>query len=71
MAQSRDIGLAGLRLQLDQSAALEVDAEIEADRQEQDDRDQRADGRERKAHAPEAHETEFGAVWNDAKEFHL
>ncbi len=63
----REIGRTGLRLNFDQRAADEIDAEIQAVEKEQQHRDDRQHSRDRKADAPEAHEVELGVVRNDAK----
>ena len=63
-----EIGGAALRLDLDQRAADEVDAEIEPVKKEQQDRDDRQQRRDRKADAPEAHEVELGVVRDDPQQ---
>src|SRR6185295_1984716 len=65
-AHLRDVGGAGFRLQLDQRAAAEIDAEIEPGVEEQQDRDDRQQRRDRKADAPKAHEIERRVVRDDA-----
>ena len=65
-AQLAEVGGARIGARLDQRAAGEIDAEIHADRQKHHDRDDRHDGRERIAHAPEAHETELGIFRSEA-----
>ncbi len=69
-AQLADIGRAGFRLEFEQRTAGEIDAEIHAPDQEGGDRDDRKQGRERVAHAPEAHEGEVGLLGGEAEEFH-
>ena len=60
----------GLRLHLDQRAALEVDAKIQPVEEIKRNRQNRQKCRHRKTDAPEAHEVEFGVVWNNAKQAH-
>jgi hypothetical protein len=69
-ADGARIGDVVLGLELDQRAALEVDAEIEPDRQEHDDGSKGQHGRERERDVPEPHEVEAEAFRPDAKEAH-
>ena len=65
-----EVGGSRLRLHLDQRAADEIDAEIQAVKEVQHDGDDRQRGRDRKAHAPEAHEIELGVVRDDSEQAH-
>ncbi len=69
-AHFRKIGRRRLRLDLDQRAAFEVDAEIQSVKEIKRYRDDRQQRRHRKTDAPKAHEVEFGVVGNDAKQAH-
>ena len=71
VADIGEIGGARLGPHLHQRAAGKIDAEIHADGQEQHDRDDRQHGRERIAHAPEAHEGEFGVFGREAQQLHV
>ena len=69
-AKRAHLGLATWRLDLQQRAALEVDAVVQPMREEEDERQDRQHGRDREAEAPKADEAESRVVRDDAEVTH-